>query len=77
MISVFSLRTSVAIGVVAAMIVPLPAGADNTLPARPNILFVMSDDHAKQAISCYGDKDIRTPGLDRLAGERRVNRNAC
>ena len=35
--------------------------------ARPNIVFIMSDDHAKQAISCYGNKDIQTPALDRLA----------
>lgn len=36
---------------------------------RPNVLFILSDDHAKNAISCYGNKDIQTPGLDRLASE--------
>ncbi len=36
---------------------------------RPNILFVMTDDHASQAISCYGSKVNRTPNLDRLANE--------
>jgi hypothetical protein len=36
---------------------------------RPNILFIMTDDHAAQAISCYGSKVNRTPHLDRLAGE--------
>lgn len=36
---------------------------------RPNILFIMSDDHAAQAISAYNDKLIQTPGLDRLAKE--------
>jgi len=25
---------------------------------RPNIIFIMSDDHAEQAISCYGSKLI-------------------
>ena len=34
---------------------------------RPNILLIFSDDHAKKALSCYGNKDIQTPGLDRLA----------
>ncbi len=37
--------------------------------ARPNILFIMSDDHASQAISCYGSRVNRTPNLDRLARE--------
>ncbi len=36
---------------------------------RPNILFIMSDDHAYQAISAYDDKLIKTPNIDRLAKE--------
>ncbi|MDX2153717.1 MAG: sulfatase [Bryobacteraceae bacterium] len=34
---------------------------------RPNILFIMSDDHAAHAISAYGSKINRTPNIDRLA----------
>lgn len=37
--------------------------------ARPNILFIMSDDHAAHAISAYGSRVNRTPNLDRLAAE--------
>jgi arylsulfatase A-like enzyme len=37
--------------------------------ARPNIIFIMSDDHASHAISAYGSKINRTPHLDRLARE--------
>ena len=39
---------------------------------RPNILFIMSDDHAIQAISAYGhpiSKLAPTPHIDRLANE--------
>jgi len=36
-------------------------------PARPNILFIFSDDHAEQAVSAYGSKVNHTPHLDRLA----------
>ena len=36
---------------------------------RPNILFVMTDDHATGAIGCYGNSLVRTPTLDRLASE--------
>lgn len=34
---------------------------------QPNILFMMTDDHAAHAISCYGSKINQTPQLDRLA----------
>ncbi len=36
---------------------------------RPNIVFIMSDDHAAHAISAYGSKLIKTPNIDRLATE--------
>jgi arylsulfatase A-like enzyme len=36
---------------------------------RPNILFIMTDDHAAHAISAYGGKINRTPHLDQLAKE--------
>ncbi|MEQ8684490.1 MAG: sulfatase [Imperialibacter sp.] len=34
---------------------------------RPNIVFIMSDDHAYQAISAYDTSLIRTPNIDRIA----------
>ncbi|MFM7111696.1 MAG: sulfatase-like hydrolase/transferase, partial [Planctomycetota bacterium] len=36
---------------------------------RPNILFIMSDDHAFQAISAYGSAINKTPHIDRIARE--------
>ncbi len=33
---------------------------------RPNIIYIMSDDHARQAISAYADTQVKTPGIDRL-----------
>ncbi len=36
---------------------------------RPNILFIMSDDHAAHAISAYGSRVNQTPQLDRLANQ--------
>ena len=36
---------------------------------RPNILFIMADDHASKAISCYGHGINQTPHIDRLANE--------
>ncbi|MDD7973219.1 sulfatase [Roseinatronobacter alkalisoli] len=40
-----------------------------TQPSRPNIIFIMSDDHAARAISAYGGGLNSTPNLDRLANE--------
>ncbi len=45
--------------------------------ARPNILFIMSDDHAYQAISAYGSQLLQTPNIDRLAEEGLLFTNAC
>ncbi len=44
---------------------------------RPNIIFMMSDDHAYQAISAYSGKLIKTPQIDRLATEGMKFTNAC
>lgn len=36
---------------------------------QPNIIFMMSDDHAAHAMSCYGSRINETPNLDRIADE--------
>jgi arylsulfatase A-like enzyme len=43
-----------------------PAGAD-ARKTPPNIILVLSDDHATRAMGCYGSDLTRTPNLDRLA----------
>lgn len=35
--------------------------------SRPNILYIMTDDHSEQTISAYDGRFNSTPGLDRLA----------
>jgi arylsulfatase A-like enzyme len=42
-----------------------------TSTERPNILFIMSDDHAAHAIGAYGSRINSTPNIDRLAREGR------
>ncbi len=44
---------------------------------RPNIIFIMSDDHAYQAISAYGSQLIQTPNIDRIAKDGMLFTNAC
>jgi N-acetylglucosamine-6-sulfatase len=46
---------------------------------RPNILFIMSDDHTSQALGCYGSRLAKlnpTPTIDRLAKEGMLFENA-
>ena len=47
----------------------------NQEKGRPNIIFIMSDDHAYQAISAYSNHLIETPNIDRLASEGMFFRN--
>ena len=44
---------------------------------RPNILFILTDDHAMAALSCYGSRLIQTTNLDRLAQEGMRFNHAC
>ncbi|MFP4060992.1 MAG: sulfatase [Bacteroidales bacterium] len=43
---------------------------------KPNIIFIMTDDHAYQALSAYGSVLNETPNLDRLANEGMIFENA-
>lgn len=36
---------------------------------RPNVLLILSDDHSTPHVGCYGNRDIRTPNLDKFAAE--------
>ena len=61
--------------VLAALILAV-ASLAQTQARRPNILFIMADDHGYQAIGAYGHGLNRTPELDRLAREGMLFRNA-
>jgi len=53
----------------AASLAPLHAVAQRRPGTRPNIVFIMTDDHAAHAIGAYGSRVNQTPNLDRLARE--------
>ena len=44
--------------------------------ANPNILFILADDMGQWAMRAYGNKEIHTPNLDRLAKEGLLFTNA-
>ena len=46
----------------------LPAAESKPVSSsKPNILFLLSDDHSYPFVGCYGNANVDTPSLDRLA----------
>jgi N-acetylglucosamine-6-sulfatase len=70
-----SIRTLAGIALAAATTATASPQAEPSAEAarRPNIVFIMADDHCMQAISCYGASAgpnvVETPGIDRIARE--------
>lgn len=61
------LLTSISISLLTSCQNEKPFTPDLTNP--PNIIFIMTDDHAYQAISAYGSELIETPNIDKLADQ--------
>lgn len=47
----------------------LVASLGDAAESRPNIIFLLSDDQTIGAVGCYGNKDVITPNLDKLASD--------
>lgn len=57
--------------IVAAMIAGL-MGFVATAQEKPNIVFLMSDDQSTYTLGCYGNPDVKTPHIDKLAADGMV-----
>ena len=53
----------------AAAVLPSCSQGVESEQQRPNIIFIMTDDHTTQAMSCYGGNLLQTPNMDRIANE--------
>lgn len=51
------------------------AAPDGSAPARPNVLLIIADDQGFGDFGFTGNELVRTPNIDRLAGESAVYRN--
>jgi len=45
------------------------SGSGSPGKARPNLLFVLSDQHSSDMLGCYGNRQVISPNFDRLAAE--------
>lgn len=39
------------------------------MPRPPNLILILTDNHGAWTLGCYGNEDVRTPNIDRLARE--------
>jgi choline-sulfatase len=63
---------------IAVVVTATLAAAVRAEPQRPNVLWIVADDHAPYVCGAYGNKIVRTPNLDRLASEGvRFDRAYC
>ncbi len=59
-------------------LIALPLAAAQVEDARPNVLFIISDDLTAGALSCYGNTQCKTPAIDALAARgTRFTRTYC
>ena len=50
-------------------IAPTASACAAESPARSNVVLIMTDNHGPWTLGCYGNEEIRTPHIDRLAKE--------
>jgi arylsulfatase A-like enzyme len=55
--------------ILALMVAVLAPLACPAAERPPNVVFILTDNHGAWTLGCYGNQDIRTPHLDRLARE--------
>jgi arylsulfatase A-like enzyme len=46
-----------------------PQAETTSLKTKPNLIFIMADDLGYGDLGCYGQKELRTPNIDRMAAE--------
>ncbi len=61
------MRRTTACGLMIALFMGTWVGVAEAADRLPNVVFILTDNHGAWTLGCYGNKDIRTPNMDRLA----------
>lgn len=62
-------RSELLLALAAASAACATTSCSNGKASRPNIVFIMTDDHTAQMMSCYDTRNVHTPNLDRIAAD--------
>jgi uncharacterized sulfatase len=68
-IEIHGIALAVVAVIVTGIMLPKNAAADAACPTRPNIVLILIDDMGWGDFSCFGNKSVETPNIDRLAAE--------
>lgn len=60
---------SVVVGLSCVMVATAAGRLPGAEPNQPNVILIMTDNHGAWTLGCYGNHDIRTPHINRLARE--------
>ena len=64
------MKTVYLLGVIAGItLTGCARSSDSARQKKPNIIFLMADDQCTYSMGCYGNKDVKTPQMDKLASE--------
>jgi arylsulfatase A-like enzyme len=65
----FYLNSSYLAWVAVALFAAVTPPSEATDRSKPNVVFILTDNQGAWTLGCYGNPDIRTPNIDRLATE--------
>jgi arylsulfatase A-like enzyme len=69
MIRLRNVFLAAATGVVLSLLGQICARGETAKTPKPNIVFILADDLGYGDLGCYGQKEIQTPNIDKLAKE--------
>jgi arylsulfatase A-like enzyme len=61
------LKTIIGIGIPVVFFISTSHLISESVPQKPNILILMSDNQSWNHLGCYGDKVVKTPNIDKIA----------
>ncbi len=65
-----SLRVSLSVALTTTMLHASTVWAEpSQTRGRPNLVLILTDNHSPWTLGCYGNEEIRTPHIDRLASQ--------